>query len=174
MIQIAYVEGLAHSPHTYPEVSYDCFLSKMLEQQKTDQEKKKITRAHMELAFIRATRGDDAYGIQGTLCRGEFLETLLRLCQIRHQRCRLSDHLEDFLFIYIQGQYERSQILPIRKEIRASKKLNQLLHDNKEGLLQLYNEHKQELKGFTLESARQLLNPLNPNKGEPLIKTLHK
>lgn len=126
----------------------------------------------MELAFIRATRGDDAVGIQGTLCRGEFLETLLRVCLVRHPRCMLADYLEDFLFIYIRGQYQRSQILPIRKEIRGSKKLNQLLYDNKDGLNQLYNEFRQDRKGFTMESARQLLNPLNPNKGEPLIPNM--
>lgn len=103
MIQIAYIEGLAKSPNTYPEISFECFITTMLEQQKTEQEKKRVTRALMELAFIRATRGDDAVGIQGTLCRGEFLEILLRICLIRHPRQMVSEYLDDFLFIYIQG-----------------------------------------------------------------------
>ena len=125
----------------------------------------------MELAFIRATRGDDACGVQGTLCRGEFLEILLRMCFIRHPKCMVSDYLEDFLDIYVKQQYDSSPILPIRKEIRSSKKLNQLLFDNKEGLTMIYNEYCRDHRGFSLESARNLLTPLSPNKGEPFIKT---
>ena len=62
----------------------------------------------LELAFIRATRGDDAHGIQGTLCRGEYLETLLRMCIVRHPRCQVSEYLDEFLFLYVHGQYHKS------------------------------------------------------------------
>ena len=100
-IQIAYLEALAISPTTFPEINWEAFITKMLGEQKNEKEKKTLTRAHMELAFIRATRGDDAVGIKGTLCRGEFLEVLLRICNIRYPRCMVCDYLEDFLYIYI-------------------------------------------------------------------------
>ena len=41
---------------------------------------KKIDKASIELAFIKATDTDDANKLGGQLCRGEFLQFILRIC----------------------------------------------------------------------------------------------
>ena len=59
-IKIAYVEGLAGSPASYPEVGAAKFISQMLECQETDEEKARLSRAQIETSYIRATKGDKA------------------------------------------------------------------------------------------------------------------
>jgi hypothetical protein len=44
---------------------------------------KRLPRAQIENCFIRATRGDTG---AGTLCRGEYMELLLRLCNSAHPK----------------------------------------------------------------------------------------
>lgn len=152
------------SPDTFPEISFVDFTRTILEQQHTPALKKKLIRGQIELCFIRATRGDDAHGVGGTLCRGEFMEVLLRCCQSSNPRQLVSDNLDEFLFIYLKPQYDMSEIYPVRKEIRKSKKLNQFLHDNKDGLVMIYEGLKQPNKGFTLKSAVNVLKPLQEEK----------
>ena len=78
MIQVFYLEGLIESASSYPEISSSTFLQMIMKYQ-DEKEESKLPRAMIELSFIRATRGDEGYGLRGTLCRGELLETLLRL-----------------------------------------------------------------------------------------------
>ena len=81
---------------------------------------KRLPRAYIENCFIRATRGDDG---QGTLCRGEFMEVLLRLCASMNPKLDIalnSSHLTDFIKEYIEPIYKSSKIVSDRKEIRES------------------------------------------------------
>ena len=123
-IKIAYVEGLAGSPASYPEVGAAKFISQMLECQETDEEKARLSRAQIETSYIRATKGDKATGLGGTLCRGELLEILLRLCAVSYPKGPLHPHLQGFLDVYIKPQYERSTVLRDRNALRESRKLN--------------------------------------------------
>ena len=81
-VQICYVHGLAISPHSLKiaEVESHCFLQSIYAYQ-DQKEMERLPRARVELAFMKATRGDAGAGRQlsGTLCRGEFFECLLRL-----------------------------------------------------------------------------------------------
>ena len=66
--------------------------------------KKKLTRAYIELCFIRATRGDEGKGLQGTLSRGELFEILLRMIWAPHDTKKnydISQHLPDFINMFI-------------------------------------------------------------------------
>ena len=81
MIQIWYIEGLAQTYSfykSYPEISYFVF-TKMVLSIQTEAMQKRLPSAMIDLAFQRATRGDEGQTLQGTLCRGEFQEILLRL-----------------------------------------------------------------------------------------------
>lgn len=49
--------------------------------------------------------------------------------------------------------------------IRASKPLNDLLHDNTEGLRVLYKECMERNKGFTLDSARKFFRMATDETG---------
>ena len=108
MLQIAFVENLAKSQSTYPKISIEHFINNFLAQQTNDEEKARLTRPFIELALVKVKRGADPKADGASLCRGEFLETLLRLCFMRHPRSFVSDYLEDFLFIYVMGQYQNS------------------------------------------------------------------
>lgn len=79
MLRIAFLEGQAGSSMSFPEISMEKFIQSILSQQVTDEMMRRLPRAHIENSFIRATRGDTDQG-QGTLCRGEYMELLLRLC----------------------------------------------------------------------------------------------
>ena len=59
-IKIAYVEGLAGSPASYPEVGSWKFITAILDCQETDEEKARLSRAQIETSYIRATKGDKA------------------------------------------------------------------------------------------------------------------
>ena len=53
-----------------------------------------VPRARLELAFICTTIEDSGMGLNGTLCRGEFLEILLRVVKIQFERQKIAKHLE--------------------------------------------------------------------------------
>lgn len=79
-INCAFKEGIARSPGTYPEISANCFIDTILDNQKDYSREQQLPRAFVENCYIRATRGDGAKGLGGKLCRGEFLDCVLRLC----------------------------------------------------------------------------------------------
>jgi len=150
MIQVTYLEGLADSPQTFPEVCFVAFSTKILAQQKTEKEKKRLKKAQIELCFISATRGDNAKGLGGTLCRGEFLELLLRLCAQVYPRQALAPHLPGFIQTYFKQTSLNSKITVDRATIRKSKTLNIFLYDNMNGLRMLYSSFLLSNK-FTVE-----------------------
>lgn len=78
LIKLAYIEMLAQSPRSYPEVSAEAFMNAITKKQ-SEQDKAALPRSRIELTFIRTTRGDDGKGMNGTLCRGELFEILLRM-----------------------------------------------------------------------------------------------
>lgn len=47
--------------------------------QTNQEEMELLPRSKVELAYIRATRNDETNQMSGTLCRGEYLELLMRL-----------------------------------------------------------------------------------------------
>ena len=51
-------------------------------------------------------------------------------------------YIEDFIKNFIYPNYKNSKILKIRKVIRDSKPLNQLLFDNRDGLRKLFKDAK--------------------------------
>jgi hypothetical protein len=62
VLQVCYLEGLAYSfllYKSYPEISFFQFTKTISEQQKTEQQQKRLPRANVELAYQRATRGDE-------------------------------------------------------------------------------------------------------------------
>ena len=119
---------------TYPEVDSRSFINLMMQ---TGQPK-----GNVENAYIRATRNDDKVGLRRTLCRGEFLEGILRCAndwvKSKHPLHLVSDHIDEYFGLALKPEYDSNCILPLRKLIRKSKQLNQLLYDNREGLTLLW------------------------------------
>lgn len=140
MLKIVYIEGLIASTATFPEISSDAFRNLVLSEDLSNEAKKMLPRAIVDNAFIRATRDDEGFGLAGTLCRGEFLETILRVAHAMKPKKHVSDHLEGFLKTYLEPTLEESDILPQRKIIRESKRLNQLLYDNTKSLTYIFNK----------------------------------
>ena len=129
----------------------------------------------IDLVLIRATRGDEAYGLQGALCRGEFFETILRLVHSKNMHePEIAPLLEDFLQSYIQPIVNASTLIKERRTMRGSKKLNQILFENAKGLRMFFKEYKEINKGFTQVSAEEMFKPLNPNDTKdsynPIVK----
>ena len=169
ILRIAYLEGQAISSQSFPEISMEKFIQSIIQQQVSEEMTKRLPRAHIENCFIRATRGDDG---QGTLCRGEYMEVLLRLCASMNPKQDIalnSPHLSQFMKEYIEPVSKSSNILSDRKEIRESKQLNQLLFDNLTGLKRLYTENK-IATGFTYKSCTNVMVSwqVNPNANDSL------
>lgn len=99
---------------------------RMILENQPEEEVELLPRPAIELAFIRATRGDDGFGLAGTLCRGEFMETLLRALRARYKGmdATVSQDLPQFLEAYIYPVYRESTLTKERQKMRASKKLN--------------------------------------------------
>ena len=78
----------------------------------------------------------------------------------------------DFLDTYIKPIRDASHVVQTREKLRESQTLNQLLFDNREALGIIFEDYKEYAKGFTMKSARLLLNALcseDPEKEEHLI-----
>ena len=74
----------------------------MITKYQDEQEVELLTKPMIDLVLIRSTRGDEGFGLQGTLCRGEFLEAILRLVKSKYDKePDLAPYLEDFLKTYI-------------------------------------------------------------------------
>lgn len=97
LLQIVFMEMIGKSPSSYPKISYETIMTSILEQQKTEEEKKGLQRSQIELAFMGSTRIDGVKGLGGSLSRGQFLETIIRLVQQRYPKEKASVHLEDFI-----------------------------------------------------------------------------
>lgn len=84
--------------------------------------KKALPRAQIELCYQKATRGDDGNALKGELCRGEFLEILLRFVKQLHQSDKkISIFIKEFLTNYIEPLYKQSKIISTRKLIHSHK-----------------------------------------------------
>jgi len=104
----------------------------------------------MELAFIQTTRTDEGRGLNGTLCRGELLDVILRLAKalyLQRKDLHLEAHVYEMMFKYIIPVYKDSRILKDREIIRKCKEVNQLLYHNATGLRMIYTEKKIWRKG---------------------------
>jgi len=67
---------------------------------------KKLSKAQIELSFIRTTRKQSARGLSGTLSRQELFEMVIRMGiqwvkEAYGQKARVCDYLDEFLNIYI-------------------------------------------------------------------------
>ena len=83
----------------------------------------------------------------------------------------ISETLPYFFHVYIDPLIQDSEILKTRKLIRASKRLNDLLYHNREGLKEIFELSKKfdksnsdAKKGFTLESAKYFFGHWNDRK----------
>lgn len=65
---------------TFPEISMNLFIKGIRDVQ-TPEMVKQLPKGFIENCFIRATRGDEG---QGTLCRGEYMETLARMVAVSY------------------------------------------------------------------------------------------
>lgn len=73
------MELTASNSQTYPRIGFETMLQTLQGMQKSEQEKKALSRAQIELAFICTTRGSGAKGTSGSLNRGQYIEMILRL-----------------------------------------------------------------------------------------------
>jgi len=63
----------------------------------------------ISLCFQRATRGDEVSTVNGTLCRGEFFEMLLRMVKsLHHTKHRLTPYVQTFLNEFMLPIYNQS------------------------------------------------------------------
>ena len=157
ILQIVYLQGLANSPRTFPEIGAQVFIEMMMRHQ-SSKDADRLPRARIELAFIRATRGDTGSKLAGTLCRGEYFETILRLCRAEQENEMevpvVSNNLDSFFKRYIKPLVQDSTVLAERELIQTSKLLNRLLYSNIFGLKTLYKEALNKKTGlYDLECA---------------------
>lgn len=91
--------------------------------------------------------------------RQELLDFVLRSAKVfvnkSYPKESISDHLLEFLNVYMKAVYDKSEIVNHRKAIRSSQRLNDLLFSNRKGLEIIFNEFKNK-RGFTIESAQKL------------------
>ena len=103
---------------TYPESDSRTFVNLMLTGNH-------LPKGQVENAYIRATRNDDKVGLRRTLCRGEFIEGILRCANDwtrgNFPMAMVSDHLEDYFNLILKPEFDTNTILPLRKIIRKSK-----------------------------------------------------
>ena len=87
---------------TYPEVDARTFINLMLTGGH-------LPKGKVENAYIRATWNDDKVGLRRTLCRGEFMEGILRCAKdyvsSKHPTCMVSDYLEDFYNLILVPEF---------------------------------------------------------------------
>lgn len=123
----------------------------------------KLQRAQFELCFISATRSDGVKALQGDLQRGELLDFLMRCAQqwVRQEygyKEMVHPHLAEFFDAYVAPAAEHSRLEEQRLIIRKSKRLNELLYDNHQGLTEVFEHCKQPTEHsrqpqFTFEAA---------------------
>mmetsp|Transcript_34104 Transcript_34104/g.52385 ORF Transcript_34104/g.52385 Transcript_34104/m.52385 type:complete len:102 (-) Transcript_34104:459-764(-) len=93
------------------------------------------------MAYVTTTKGEETKGLGGTLCRGEFFQVILRLCNQIYPKRRIAPHLQEFIDVYFRGVFEKSLLLRDRALIRASRNLNNLLQDNEKGLEIIFDSY---------------------------------
>ena len=76
-------------------------------------------RAQVELSFIQSTRNDDTRSLKSALQRAELYEFILRLRRNWVDRAyspkdKVSQHLQEFIDIYITPYYKKSIILRVK------------------------------------------------------------
>ena len=140
----------------------------------------KIDKPSIELAFMRATSGDDAAKLGGQLCRGEFFEFMLRItnriatadkdANQQTSEIRNAPYLLQIIKKQIIPAVKNCSLIKDRKLIHSSKFLNSLIHKNQLGLNILFEDAK--IEGvYSFESADDQFNSLAP-KGKHIIENL--
>ena len=66
---------------------------------------------------------------------------------------KISEHMEEFIKIYLKPYYDNSSMLQQRYQIRDSKHLNKLLFDNMHAIKFIFAKSRHN-KRFTLDCAR--------------------
>ena len=69
----------------------------------------------------------------------------------------MSEAFIKFTSLYLKPIHDKSKIIIDRKAIRGSKKLNELLFDNRNGLKDLFEFWKDPKIGFTVDRAIKML-----------------
>ena len=103
IVKIAYMEMLAKSFKTYPEISAEVFIGTMMKE-RSDADKKMLPAAKFEVAFILTTKTDSGKGLNGTLCRGELFDVILRMGQqlyLENKDKGMEENLKDFIMKYL-------------------------------------------------------------------------
>ena len=130
----------------WERISYYILIKTQESSQVLKDKKKRVTRAELELCFIASTRFDDTKGLKSAMQRMELIEFLLRVAKnwIKkvYPKAKTSDHLSEFLTVFIKPTHDESKCIIHRKVIRASSKVNQLLFDNIKNLEVLWAYHK--------------------------------
>ena len=120
----------------------------------------RLTRAELELSFIASTRFDDTKGLKSAMQRMELIEFILRVgknwIKKVYPKAQPSEHLSEFLNVFLTPTHDESRCILHRKVIRGSSKVNQLLFDNLKSLEALWVYHKASSLGFTKDSASAL------------------
>lgn len=116
---------------------------------------------------MRATRNDGVGSLRGTVQRAELLDFLMRLARQfttvlnKNSKAPVSDSMKDFFSAYVTPIVNNSRLMELRKTIRESARLNELLYDNHQGLKLLYQDAKNRMGKpdcvkFTIHVATEL------------------
>lgn len=129
----------------FPQISWDSVNESIVKVQRDPafDQRRAIIRSKVELCFISATSGDDTHGLRSAMQRCELLDFLVRFAktmvyQYYGPKAQIATHLPEFFRTYIHPVIKDSTLLPHRKQIRGSRRLNELLFDNYKGLHQIY------------------------------------
>lgn len=101
-------------------------------------------RSKLELCFISATSEDETLGLRSAMQRSELLNFLVRLAktmvyQNYSTKDPVSQHLPEFFELYVMPVVKDCTCHSHRQQIRKSKRLNELLFDNHQGLLRIFD-----------------------------------
>lgn len=92
-----------------------------------------INRAKAEISFMKASR---SRGIKGYCNRGNFMELIIRCA---HQLDGSNENfLQDFVDKFIIPIMNKSELLLLRRQIRANNNINIILNENQAGLQKMF------------------------------------
>ena len=140
----------------------------------------KLTRAQVELCFIRVTRNQDVKGLGGSIQRSELYEMIVRcaqswIYQVYAATENIATKFNEYINIYLKPIYENSVILDQYHKIRSSTQLNQLLYDNIKALQKIFDGEKQQdgKEQFQLENAQSMFMSLDSWKLKVSYEIIH-
>lgn len=119
-MKIVYLEllGLNLEAVKKHEIVSESVIETFLDMQ-NESEAESLRQQDMEICYIKATRGDKGYNrnLSGSLCRGEFMEFLLRLANFHHGEGGALETLPVIFKNYLEPLYQKSTIKSLRKTI---------------------------------------------------------